>query len=98
MRWLACTDEVCVPEQGTVSLSVPTGGMARPDGRFNDWRRALPRPLAAPAHFALKGDTLRLAIPLPASAAIGEPYFFPAEDGPIDYAAPSRISPARATC
>src|SRR5690242_17080482 len=25
MRWLACTDEVCVPEQGNVSLSVPVG-------------------------------------------------------------------------
>ena len=91
MRWLACTDKVCVPEKGEVSLSVPTGGMALPDTRFNQWRRALPRPLVTPAHFALRGDKLRLAIPLPASATIGEPYFFPAEDGPIDYAAPQRF-------
>ena len=92
LRWLACTDKICVPESGTVSLSVPTGGMAVPDARFNDWRRALPRPLVSPAKFELKGDTLRLAIPLPASATIGEPYFFPAEDGPIDYAAPQRFT------
>jgi len=91
MRWLACTDKVCVPESGAVSLSVPTGGMATPDNRFNEWRRALPRPLVAPARFELAGDKLRLAIPLPASASIGEPYFFPAEDGPIDYAAPQRF-------
>jgi len=91
MRWLACTDKVCVPEKGEVSLSVPTGGMALPDTRFNQWRRALPRPLVTPARFQLSGDKLRLAIPLPASATIGEPYFFPAEDGPIDYAAPQRF-------
>lgn len=92
MRWLACTDEVCVPEQGSVSLSVPTSGMMMPDPRFNDWRRALPRPLTTPAKFTLTGDTLRLAIPLPASATIGQPYFFPAEDGPIDYPAPQTFS------
>jgi len=92
MRWLACTDKVCVPEKGEVSLSVPTGGMAIPDPRFNQWRRALPRPLVTPARFQLSGDKLRLAIPLPASAAIGEPYFFPAEDGPIDYAAPQKFT------
>ena len=92
MRWLACTDKVCVPEKGEVSLSVPTGGMAVPDTRFNEWRRALPRPLATPARFEVKGDKLRLAIPLPASATIGEPYFFPAEDGPINYAAPQRFT------
>ena len=87
LRWLACTDKVCVPEKGEVSLTVPTGGMATADTRFNEWRRDLPRPLAAPAHFEMKGDKLRLAIPLPASASIGKPYFFPADDGPVDYAA-----------
>ncbi|MCY7271472.1 MAG: thioredoxin family protein [Sphingomonas bacterium] len=91
MRWLACTDKICVPEKGEVSLSVPTGGMANPDPRFNEWRRALPRPLVTPARFQLSNDKLRLAIPLPASATIGEPYFFPADDGPIDYAAPQKF-------
>jgi len=86
--WLACTDKVCVPERGEFSLQIPTGGMATMDTRFNEWRRALPRPLAAPAHFALSGDKLEIAVPLPASVDIGQPYFFPADDGPIDYAAP----------
>ncbi|MEO7410752.1 MAG: thioredoxin family protein, partial [Sphingomicrobium sp.] len=70
----------------------PTGGTALPDTRFNEWRRALPRPLAATAKFALTAKTLRLAIPLPASASIGKPYFFPADDGPIDYAAPQTFT------
>jgi hypothetical protein len=44
--------------------------------------------LAAPASFALKNDRIEIAVPLPESVTIGEPYFFPAEDGPVDYAAP----------
>ena len=84
MKWLACTDEVCVPEQGEVSLA--PGAASRPDPRFGEWRRALPRPLATPARFALVGDQLELAIPLPASVALGKPYVFPAV-GVIDHAA-----------
>ena len=88
LNWLACTTEVCVPEKGVVSLDVATGGAATPNPRFDAFRRVLPRPLASLARFAIAGNKLRLAIPLPASAAIGEPYFFPITDGPIDYAAP----------
>ncbi|MEO6580083.1 MAG: thioredoxin family protein [Sphingomicrobium sp.] len=91
MRWLACTDKICVPEKGEVSLNVATGGMATSDARFNEWRRALPRPLATPARFELKGDKLRLAVPFPAAASIGEAYFFPANDGAVDYAAPQQF-------
>ena len=92
MRWLACTDTICVPEKGEVSLDVPTGGMATADGRFDDWLRALPRPLSSPAKFAISGDRIRLAVPLPASIEVDDPYFFPADDGPIDYAASQEIS------
>ena len=88
-QWLACTDKVCVPERGEFSLNIPVGrGAATERERFDGWRRALPRPLSSPARFVLKGDRLELAVPLPESVAIGEPYFFPADDGPIDYAAP----------
>ena len=87
-NWLACTDKVCVPERGEFSLQVPVGAMAAKDARFDEWRRALPRPLAAPAHFKLSGDRLEIAVPLPASVEIGQPYYFPADDGPVDYAAP----------
>ena len=88
LNWLACTAEICVPEKGMVSLDVATGGAATVDPRFDDFRRTLPRPLASVAHFALTAKTLRLAIPIPSSASIGEPYFFPSTDGPIDYSAP----------
>ncbi|HXG80475.1 MAG TPA: thioredoxin family protein, partial [Sphingomicrobium sp.] len=88
-QWLACTDKVCVPERGTFELNLPVGaGAATERARFDEWRRSLPRPLASPARFALKGDRIEIAVPLPESVTIGEPYFFPADDGPIDYAAP----------
>jgi DsbC/DsbD-like thiol-disulfide interchange protein/cytochrome c biogenesis protein CcdA len=88
-QWLACTDKICVPERGSFSLQVSVGeGAASERTRFDQWRQLLPRPLASPAHFELAGDQLRLAIPLPASVALGEPYVFPLIDGPVDYAAP----------
>ncbi len=88
-QWLACTDKVCVPERGSFSLDLPVRtGEAIERARFDEWRRALPRPLTSPANFALEGDRVEIAIPLPESVAIGQPYFFPADDGPIDYAAP----------
>ena len=88
-QWLACTDKVCVPERGEFSLELPVGkGGASERARFDEWRRALPRPLSSAAKFAIKGERVEIAIPLPASVTVGEPYFFPADDGPIDYAAP----------
>ena len=92
MRWLACTDKICVPEKGEVSLDVATNDSKSPDPRFDSWLRALPQPLSSPANFALSHDRIRLAVPLPASVKVGEPYFFPADDGPIDYAAPQSVS------
>jgi DsbC/DsbD-like thiol-disulfide interchange protein/cytochrome c biogenesis protein CcdA len=88
-RWLACTDKVCVPERGSFSLDIPVGsGPPTERARFDQWRRALPRPLASPARFALNKDKIEIAVPLPESVAVDEPYFFPSDDGPIDYAAP----------
>ena len=88
-QWLACTDKICVPERGSFALDVPVGdGGATNRARFDQWRRRLPSPLSSQARFALTGDKLRLAIPLPASVGLGEPYVFPLADGPVDYAAP----------
>jgi thiol:disulfide interchange protein len=87
-RWLACTEKICVPEKGEFSLNLPTGGLATMDTRFNGWRRALPRPLATAGHFAIEADRLRVAIPLPASVEVREPYLFPITDKVVDYEAP----------
>jgi len=91
-RWLACTDKICVPEAGMIALDLRVAtGPPTERARFDQWRRALPRPLATPSHFAVNGDRLRIAIPLPGSVTLGDPYIFPAADGPVEYAAPQRF-------
>jgi len=87
-RWLACTETICVPEQGEFALNLPAGGLATMDARFNEWRRALPRPLATLGRFSVEGDKLRVAIPLPANVDAREPYIFPITNKAVDYEAP----------
>ena len=80
LNWLACTDKVCVPEQGEVSLELPVGGAAR--ATRGSTSGAAPCRVRSPARpFALKRDRVEIALALPASLTLGEPYFFPAEDG-----------------
>lgn len=89
-RWLACTDTICVPEQAslTLNLTVGDGTIFPPDrARFDSWRAALPRPLGSRAHYAVEGDRLRIAIPYPAAAPVGEPWFYPQAKGVLDHAA-----------
>jgi DsbC/DsbD-like thiol-disulfide interchange protein/cytochrome c biogenesis protein CcdA len=88
-EWLACTDQVCVPESATFTLRLGQA-MAR-DARFDTWRAALPPPLDRKAMFELAGDRLRLAIPLPASFALRDPHVFLGEERVVDYAAPQRF-------
>ncbi|MFC7536646.1 protein-disulfide reductase DsbD family protein [Sphingomonas sp. GCM10030256] len=91
-QWLACTDKICVPEQGALALDVPIGSAgATSESRFDEWRRRLPRPLGSPARLQADGTTLRVAIPLPHSITVGETYVYPATDGSVDYAAPQRF-------
>ncbi len=87
-HWLACTDKICVREQGELSLDLPAGSGTPLRERFDEWRRALPQPLVTPAHIAAAGDRLRIAIPLPASIEVREPYLFPITDNAVDYEAP----------
>jgi DsbC/DsbD-like thiol-disulfide interchange protein/cytochrome c biogenesis protein CcdA len=87
-RWLACTDKICVPEQGELSLDLPVGTGAPNRAEFDAWRRQLSQPLAAVGHFNVEGDKLKVAIPLPASVEFREPYLFPITDNVVDYGAP----------
>src|SRR5262249_9475326 len=86
-HWLACTDKVCVPEQGELSLDLPVGTGTPNRAQFDEWRRALPRPLASIGHFEVTGNKVVVAIPIPASVDVGRPYLFPVNDGVIDYEA-----------
>lgn len=94
-RWLACSPIVCVPEQGTLAIDLVVGdGKLSPAlrARFDGWRAKLPLPLGQPARFETVAGKVRIAIPFPEGRAVSAPYFYPATDGVIDYAAPQAIS------
>ena len=94
-HWLACTDKICVPEQGQLSLDLPIGTGVTNRAQFDAWRTKLPQPIATLGHFALRADRLRVAIPLPASVSVHDPYVFPITDQAVDYDAPQAfVAPA----
>jgi len=95
LDYLACTREICVPERADLSTVLTVGdGAVTPALRaaFDGYRAALPRPLGGRARFAVVGGRYRMAVPMPASVAVRDPYFFPLTDGVIDYAAPQRVT------
>jgi len=87
-QWLACTDEICVPEAGELAARITVGQPGTPDPRFDAWRAALPAPLGSAARFAFAGGKLRVAIPLPAAMQVQEPHLFLSTASVVDYAAP----------
>ncbi|MFP5330669.1 MAG: protein-disulfide reductase DsbD domain-containing protein, partial [Alphaproteobacteria bacterium] len=91
-RWLACTDKVCVPESGSFALDLPVGTGTPNRARFDEWRRALPRPLASTANFEIDGNRLKLGIPLPENVKVEEPYVFPVTGEVVDYAGKQSFS------
>jgi DsbC/DsbD-like thiol-disulfide interchange protein/cytochrome c biogenesis protein CcdA len=93
--YLACTDQICVPESAELSLSLTVGdGIVTPAARarFDAWRAALPQPLASEGRFALAGNRLRIAMPLPAPLPVERAYLFAASDNALTYAAPQSIT------
>lgn len=75
-RWLACTDEICVPERGVLSLDLLVGSGGALDPRFARWRADLPPQIDSRARFQPVGDRLRIAIPLPRAIALPDPHLF----------------------
>lgn len=92
--WLACTDEICVPESGKFSIALTVGDGAvnsARKGQFDQWRAALPKPLGSEARFQVANGQFRLGVPFPAAATVEDAYFFPLTDGVIDYAAAQTV-------
>jgi DsbC/DsbD-like thiol-disulfide interchange protein/cytochrome c biogenesis protein CcdA len=87
-HWLACTDKICVPEQGKLALDLPIGTATPNRAQFDSWRTRLAQPLITVGHFVAADGKLRVAIPLPESVQVAEPYLFPIDDGVVDYDAP----------
>lgn len=94
-RWLACSATLCVPEQGQVAIDLVVGDGRVPRAarlRFDGWRARLPKPLGKPATFRSRSGRISISIPYPRSRPLTDPYFYPATDRAIDYAAPQLIS------
>ncbi len=92
LDYLACTDQICVPQRAELATTLTIGsGATDARARFDDWRTKLPTPLGATATFERVGKLLRLAIPFPVGASLEEPHFFPAKSGLIEDAAPQKF-------
>jgi DsbC/DsbD-like thiol-disulfide interchange protein/cytochrome c biogenesis protein CcdA len=92
-RWSACSDLVCVPESGTLSvpMTIGSGTIAKLDRRqFDAWRSALPVPLDRKALYAIDGNRIDIAIPYPRSADASRVWFFAQSEKLFRYAAPQR--------
>jgi DsbC/DsbD-like thiol-disulfide interchange protein/cytochrome c biogenesis protein CcdA len=89
-RWSACSDEICVPEGGILSvpLTVGSGNIAQSErARFDRWRAALPVPLDRQARYDVDGRQISVAIPYPQSAALDNVWFFAQTENIFRYAA-----------
>lgn len=76
--YLACTDQICVPQSAALT--------AQPGGDFARWRAEIAPLLDAHARFAITGETLRIGIPLPASVGLSDPHVFVATKRLVAYA------------
>ncbi len=94
LEYLVCTNEVCVPETANVTVELVTGAPDAANPAFAGYRRALPRPLALEGRFEVSGGRMRIAIPVPAGAALAEPYFFPVTTDAIGHSAAQAVSRA----
>ena len=94
LDYLACTEEICVPETARVSTMLEVGRAASSENSalLDRYRQALPKPLGSDGRFEVQQGKLRLAVPIPASLRLTQPYFFPLTEGAIDYAAPQSVS------
>ena len=87
--WVVCDDELCVPENTTLSLTLPVGD-GGPDaaqaGRFAAARARLPEPVEWPAQFERLDGTVRVAIETPEAASDAtDPYLYVSERYLVEY-------------
>ncbi|HET9638371.1 MAG TPA: protein-disulfide reductase DsbD domain-containing protein, partial [Allosphingosinicella sp.] len=90
--YLVCTDRICVPESADLAADLEIGEGRSPAAGFDHYRQALPRPLPEAGRFERRGGRLRLAVPLPATVALDDPYFYPVTEQALVYSAPQSLS------
>ncbi|ABC63919.1 thiol:disulfide interchange protein [Erythrobacter litoralis HTCC2594] len=83
--YLACTDQICVPEDAQLQVSIPVGESTASGTEFAAFRSALAPLIDSTARFEQTASLLRLAIPLPAAVDPGEPHVFIANRDLVNY-------------
>ncbi|WP_435417049.1 thioredoxin family protein [Parerythrobacter aurantius] len=74
--YLACTDEICVPQDAKLSTVVPIGSGDSGSSDFTRWHSALAPLIESKGRFEVRGELLRVAIPVPSSLELGQPHLF----------------------
>ncbi|WP_106638719.1 protein-disulfide reductase DsbD family protein [Allosphingosinicella vermicomposti] len=95
LDYLACTDEICVPESAELSAEIVAGAAGNAvvrDARFDAFEAAMPKPLGADGRFVVENGRVRIGVPLPAAMVVIDPYFFPLEYGALDHGAVQTVS------
>ena len=92
LDYLVCTTEICVPETAELAAELRVGAPGARDPAFAGFRQALPRPLSGEGRFEVVGGRLRLAVPLPSTVGVEDPYFFPATLEALGHSAPQSLS------
>lgn len=93
-QWLACSDQLCVPESARLSTTLKVGrGDIDPHNQqaFDRLREAMPRPLNQAAHYARNGDVLTISIPYPANAPLEDPWLYVRSFGQTVYGGKQHI-------
>ncbi len=97
VSWLVCKD-VCIPEDATLTLTVPvTGGAPVTDPQFGpaiaSTLAAAPKPDGLSARYQAAGDAVKLQVTGAAvrGAGVAHAYFFPFDGTVLDQAKPQQV-------
>ena len=86
--WVVCDDELCVPEEAQLGLTLPVGDggqNAATAPLFAEARRKLPHTVEWPARFAVADGRVEVEVVVPAGTAVDEPYLFVASKRFVRY-------------
>lgn len=96
VSWLACDDELCIPESGEVSLTLPRGdstAYSEHRAQFVLTRNEHPVTVPWEATFTSNDEEVVIDVNLPADlTGIQDVWFFPASTDLIDHAVAQQIS------
>ncbi len=93
--WLVCSMDQCVPESAvlTVNMTIGDGAIDPETGvRIALAAAALPKPVSWAATWAVAKSRFVLTVPFANTEKVRSAYFFPADDGAINYAAPQNVT------